>query len=80
MVIEVERGGGGGLVEVDGGEDEVRDRRRLRVLGGEEGEEGDGLVGVVVGLLVEDDPGFGLGRGGQWRHGGEVFWGLVTPN
>ena len=73
------RGGGvvvqgdaaGGVVEVEGRDDEVGDGDEVGGFG-EEGQEGDEGVAVVVGLVVEDDA--GLVRGGA---GGRHWWGEV---
>ena len=43
----------GGVIEVEGGDDEVGDGDEIGGFG-EEGEEGDEVVLVVVGLVVED--------------------------
>lgn len=58
------RRGGGGAIEVDGGEDEVC---YLRVGCREEREDGDwGAGGGVVGLVVDYNA--RCWRGGCWRH------------
>lgn len=51
--VVVEGDGGGGVVEVDGGDDEVGAGDEVGGFG-EEGQQGDGAVAMVVGLVVED--------------------------
>lgn len=57
----------GGVVEVDGGDYEVGDWDYVGCFG-DEGEEGDEVVAVVVGLVVEDYAGLMRWWVG-WRHG-----------
>lgn len=62
----------GGVVEVDGGDDEVREGDHVGGFG-DEGEEGDEVVVVVVRLVVEDYAGL-MGWGVGWWHGFLERW------
>lgn len=76
--VIVEGDGAGGVVEVDGGDDEVGEGDFRGGGFGDEGEEGDEFCGVlVVGLVVEDYARFvGWCCCAGWdggRHGGELM-------
>lgn len=66
------------LIDMHGGEDEVREADAGL---GDEGEDRDvfARVGVVVGLVVDDDAGEVVGGYGSHFWGGVVSWTLMLP-